>query len=442
MDLARNRLIAPGELAVVVGGGSSGIGAARLLHLAGAKVRVLDKKAVFSEDFKAEAQKGGFELMAGEHRPEHFSGAALVVSSPGVPISAFEPLLAPDPAFRERPAWISELELAAAFVSEPVLAITGTSGKTTTVSIAAAMLAEAGKKIFLGGNIGTPLSEYVVKREKTGAQADILVLEVSSFQLQGAKDFHPQVGALLNLSENHLDQHTDMAEYSAAKFSLFKNQQAGDLAIFGEELRPWVNKHNFAAKIEFFTDAGNFPATRLLGKHNRLNLESAFTATRHFGVSLEAARRVAETFAPLPDRLESVAEIKGVLYVNDSKCTTVEALRAALASFDNPVLLLAGGVFKGGDLASLVPLLKKSVRAVGLYGANREIFEKAWKGIVPLSWSPAMSGAFEKLREKARPGDTILLAPATSSFDQYANYKERGADFKKLVASLKLNSCN
>jgi UDP-N-acetylmuramoylalanine--D-glutamate ligase len=353
-----------------------------------------------------------------------------------VPLSAFEPLLTPDPAFRGRPAWISELEFAAAFVSEPVLAITGTSGKTTTASIAAAMLTEAGKKVFLGGNIGTPLSEYIVEREKSGAQADILVLEVSSFQLQGIKDFHPQAGVLLNLSENHLDQHTDMAEYSEAKFSLFKNQTAGDWAIFGEELGPLVNKRKFGAKIEFFSDAGTFPTTRLLGKHNRLNLEAAFTATRHFGVSPEAARRAAETFAPLPDRLESVAEIKGVLYVNDSKCTTVEALRAALASFDTPVLLLAGGVFKGGDLPSLIPLLKKSVRAVGLYGANREVFEQAWKGIVPLSWSPAMSGAFEKLRREARPGDALLLSTATSSFDQYANYKERGADFKKLVAKL------
>jgi UDP-N-acetylmuramoylalanine--D-glutamate ligase len=436
MKILENKLIKPGEPAVVVGSGSSGIGAARLLHLAGAKVRVLDKKSAFSAAFKAEAAERGFELLGGEHTPEQFADAVLVVPSPGVPIAVLEPLLEAAGGSTGRPEWVSELELAARFAVERIIAITGTSGKTTTAGIAAAMCEEAGKKVFLGGNIGTPLSEYIVKREQTGEQADILVLEVSSFQLQGIRTFHPEVGVLLNLSENHLDQHKDMAEYREAKFSLFKNQCATDLAVFGESLAGEASKRNFRATVDFFRDTGNFTQTRLLGRHNRLNLEAAFLAVRHFGVSLEAARRAAEKFAPLPNRLESVAEIKGVFYVNDSKCTTVEALRAALAGFEKPVLLLAGGVFKGGDLPSLIPLLEKNVKAVGLYGASRDIFEKAWKNSVPVSWDATMGEAFARLREQAAPGDTLLLSPATSSFDQYADYKERGADFRGLVSAL------
>jgi UDP-N-acetylmuramoylalanine--D-glutamate ligase len=441
MKILKNSLIQPGELAVVVGSGASGVGAARLLHLAGAKVRVLDKNSAFSAEFKGEAKACGFELCGGEHRSEQFFGATLVVPSPGVPISVLEALLEPLRQAGQNsgacPRWVSELELAARCATEPVLAITGTSGKTTTTSIAAAMLEENGKKVFLGGNIGTPLSEYIVRREKGGERAAVLVLEVSSFQLQGTQDFHPQVGVLLNLSENHLDQHKDMAEYREAKFRLFKNQTEKDLAVFGADLADELVKRKLKAKIEYFRATGNFTQSHLLGQHNMLNLEAAFLAVRPFGVSLDTARRAAAKFAPLPNRLESVASINDVLYVNDSKCTTVEALSVALQAFEKPVLLLAGGVFKGGDLPSLIPLLKKSVKAVGLYGANREIFEKAWPNSVPMSWDASMSEAFARLQKEARPGDVLLLAPATSSFDQYANYKERGADFRKQVEKLK-----
>jgi UDP-N-acetylmuramoylalanine--D-glutamate ligase len=440
MNILKNTLLKAGDLAVVVGSGASGVGAARLLHLTGAKVRVLDKKSAFSEEFKAEAETCGFELIGGEHRSEHFTGAALVVPSPGVHISVLGPLLMAAQDSGAELRWISELELAARFATEPILAITGTSGKTTTTSIAAAMLEEDGKKVFLGGNIGTPLSEYMVKREKGGERADVLVLEVSSFQLQGTQEFHPQVGVLLNLSENHLDQHKDMAEYREAKFRLFKNQTEKDLAVFGEGLAPELSNRRLKARIEYFGATGNFTQSRLLGQHNMLNLEAAFLAVRPFGVSLETAGRAAAKFAPLPNRLESVATINDVLYVNDSKCTTVEALRVALQAFEKPVLLLAGGVFKGGALPSLIPLLKKSVKAVGLYGASREIFEKAWQNCVPVSWDASMSEAFARLQKEVRPGDVLLLAPATSSFDQYANYKERGADFRRQVAKLEGNN--
>lgn len=422
-----------GALAVVVGSGASGMAAARLLRALGLRVRLLDSNPQgFSDPVKAEADRLGLELISGPHRPEHFTGAALAVPSPGVPMRVLEPLLF---AAGKVPC-VSELGLAVYFTSEPIVAVTGTSGKTTTVSLIAAMLEESGKKVFLGGNIGTPLSEYVLAREDGGPEAEVLVLEVSSFQLQTAWDFKPRVAMLLNLSENHLDQHKDMAEYRAAKLKIFAQQGPEDLAVFSAADPELAEAAGSPARKEFFAPSGQFADTRLLGQHNQANLDAAWLAAREFGVSLEEARRAAAAFQPLPHRLESVGEKGGVLYVNDSKCTTVEALRVALRSLERPVILLAGGVFKGGDLAGLVPLLREKVRAVALFGGGRDKFEPAWKDALPLSWDPTLREALLRARALARPGDAVLLSPTTSSFDLYANYKARGADFKRIFGEL------
>lgn len=418
-----------GELVVVVGSGASGLAAAKLLLSLGAQVRLADSNPKgFSEEFRVEAERLGLELVSGQHEPGHFAGAALVVVSPGVPMRVLEPLLAE----AGNPAYMSELGLAAYFVDEPTIAVTGTSGKTTTVSLIAAMLEESGKKVFLGGNIGTPLSEYVLARQQSG-KADVLVLELSSFQLQTTRDFAPHVGMLLNLSENHLDQHRDMAEYKDAKLKIFAQQRPDDLAIFS------AAEHDLAAEVmtrarkEFFAPSGRFSDTRLLGKHNQANLDAAWLAARAFGVNLEEAKRAAASFKPLEHRMESLGEKGGVLYINDSKCTTVEALRVALVSLERPVILLAGGVFKGGDLAALLPLLQAKAKAVALFGASRDKFEPAWKDALPLSWDATLEEALKRAKGMARPGDAVLLSPATSSYDLYANYKERGADFKRIV---------
>jgi UDP-N-acetylmuramoylalanine--D-glutamate ligase len=331
---------------------------------------------------------------------------------------------------------MSELELAWRFVNEPVLAVTGTSGKTTTVSLAAAMLEAAGKKVFLGGNIGTPLSRHVLRDEP----ADVLVLEVSSFQLQGSKSLHPRVAVLLNLTENHLDHHRDMAEYTEAKFRIFALQTEADTAVLPPDLRAAYEQRGLKAKAEYFTATNRFTETNLLGRHNAANAEAAWLACREFGVSFEDAARAVAAFTPLRHRLEPAATHNGVLYVNDSKCTTVEALRAALESFGGTgpgkILLIAGGKFKGGDLASLRPLLRERVRAVALAGASREVFEEAWKDTVPITWDAALEGAVKRLAGTARPGDAVLLSPATSSYDLYNNYKERGDDFCRIAREL------
>jgi UDP-N-acetylmuramoylalanine--D-glutamate ligase len=418
----------PGDLAVVVGAGSSGTAAARLLTALGAHVRLLDKNGNFPESIRSMVDSRSVEFLGGGHSPKHFAGAALVVASPGVPLARLRPLLRDAGA----PQLIAEMELALRFVHEPILAVTGTSGKTTTVSLAAAMLEAGGKKTFLGGNIGTPLSDYVLNRDK----ADVLVLEVSSFQLQGSEHLRPRVAVLLNLSANHLDHHRDMAEYAEAKFRIFALQRADDLALVPESLADDYRHRGFAARMEHFGPTGRFADTRLLGRHNAANAEAAWLACREFGVSEADAAKAVAAFLPLPHRLEKAGTVNGVLYVNDSKCTTVDALAAALHSFDTPVLLLAGGKFKGGDLKSLRGLLRERVKAVALFGASREIFTTSWDGAAPLSWDADLPAALSRLRNRAVPGDVVLLSPATASFDLYDNYKARGDHFRTLVREM------
>jgi UDP-N-acetylmuramoylalanine--D-glutamate ligase len=419
--------LAPGATAVVVGAGLSGFAAARLLAARGARVRILERNGNPGQEVLERAHEAGFELLLGEHTPEQFRGASLIVVSPGVPPAA----LASQRAAAGNPPLVGETELALRCVREPILAVTGTSGKTTTVSLAAAMLREAGKKVFLGGNIGVPLSEYAL----SGGTADVLVLELSSFQLQSISSLRPRAAVLLNLAANHLDHHADMAEYSAAKFSIFARQEKDDLAVVPEEQAEEYRRRGFKGRLKLFRAAGRFPMGRLVGRHNAANAEAAYLAAAEFGVSEADAARAAAAFVPLPHRLEKVGEVDGVGFVNDSKSTTVDALRAALLSFDAPLLLLAGGHFKGGDLESLRSLLSAKVKAVALFGAGREFFDTAWRGTVPLSWDPELPAALRRLRAAARAGDVVLLSPATASYDLYGNYKERGDHLRRLVAA-------
>ncbi len=414
-----------GRMAVVVGAGRSGRAAVRLLHQLGLPVRLVDRKAV-PQDFAAWAQGAGVEIICKEHDMAHFADADVVVPSPGVAIAKLEPF------FTTNPTILAETELACRFITtEKVIGITGTSGKTTTTSLCDAMLRQAGLTVFTGGNIGTPLSEYVLDRLDGKGAVDVVVLELSSFQLQTCHTLRPHVAMLLNITENHLDYHANMEEYIEAKRRLFQCQCAEDVAILGPDLQQIGTK--LTAQTQYITRQNAFLDTKLLGPHNQFNAEAAYLACKVFGVDEGTAKAAVATFTPIEHRLEHVATKHGITYVNDSKATTAASLTVALQAFTSPILLLAGGTFKGGDLAALIPLLKEKVKAVGLFGASREAFESAWQGAVPLYYDTSLEEAMLRLNAMAHEGDVLLLAPATSSFDQYANYTVRGHDFKRVV---------
>ena len=419
-----------GRRAAVVGAGKSGRSAARLLCALGAAVRLLEKDpARVDRDFAALCRERRIKIEYGEHIPEHFAGLDLVVLSPAVKARDIRPLL---PA-QNPPELMSELELAGRYVNAPILAITGTNGKSTTTSLAAHVLAAAGGKVFAGGNLGTPLAELAISGEKV----DAAVVEVSSFQAQGLSTFRPAVGVLLNFAPDHMDWHQDMDEYLEAKLNLFGRMQPEDLVLLPESMREVLDRRDFTrARKEYFRPIDRFECDVLPGEHNQANMEAAFQACRRFGVEERDFREALATFKPLPHRLQAVAERRGVLFVDDSKATTVDAMEAAVKSFDRPVLLLAGGIYKGGDLAALVPLLKRKVRYVCLFGASREVFEAAWARHLPVKWEADLETAMRRLFAMAKKGDVILLSPATSSFDLYANYKERGDHFRRIAEAL------
>lgn len=453
---------------IVIGAGVSGQAATRLLLHLGAQVTVIDEKPeATNPDFLAFMRENKVTFIGEYLSSAHFENCDVVVASPGVPYTRLAHLVHQSPtdlAQPQKPEIVAETDLALQFTTAPVIAITGTSGKTTTVSLCEAMLNAAGKKVFLGGNIGTPLSELVL----SGDNVDVIILELSSFQLQGCKHLHAKVAAILNLNPNHLDQHRDMEEYATAKFTIFDNQTDADYAFLPQNLFAEYQRRGCQAVLNEIASTMHFETDFLQGQHNAINAETAFKVTRFFGVTEELARSVAKNFKPLAHRLEHVDTVNGVDFINDSKSTTVDSLRVALQSFEKGIILMAGGKFKGGDLHSLLPLLHDKVKGIALYGGSRSIFEEAWCGgqshsqpamqadiqaktqlrnqgnshpqsphnVPPLVWHETMDEAFNWAVAQSSAGDVVLLSPATASYDQFPNYLERGKHFCQLVKRL------
>lgn len=429
----RDRELLQGRKGVVVGAGRSGRAAAALLAAIGANVLLTDTNE--SLDPKLTENLGpNVQLELGPHTRAQFADAEIVVLSPGVPVRRMADVLADVPARKI----VSELELSSWFTNQPILAITGTNGKTTTTTLIGEILRKAGRTVFVGGNIGIPLCEHLL----SGAHADVIVLEVSSFQLQNVHLFKPQVGVLLNFSANHLDYHEDLEEYLTAKLNLFARMDEDGAAVLPAEMRTELERRDFtqARKLWFAPndeEASRMEALHLPGAHNRSNIAAAWLAVKELGVSFEQAAEAIRDFFPLPHRQQPVADVNGVLFVDDSKATTLEAVSAALRSFDRPVRLLLGGVFKGGDVArELAPAMREHVVQVGLFGAAREIFEPALRDEFDLFWESDLEKAVQRLFADAQPGDVILLSPGTASFDAYSSYGERGDHFKRIAEGL------
>jgi len=437
-----------GKKVVVVGLGESGVAAALLCLSQGAAVIATD--AAPAERLSAPARglaAQGAELSVGGHEARIFQGADVVVVSPGVP-----PLAAVDAAARAGALVIGELELGARFVEAPIVAIGGTNGKSTTTALVHKMMVEAGQKAFVGANFGVPLSRACLEK------FDVLVLEVSSFQMERAPTFRPRVAALLNVTEDHLDRYPSFAAYAAAKGNMFVNQTDADVAVVPKgDLVSSREAQRGEGRIVTFGPGGDvsvderrgafvdrlrgevYPLSllRLLGAHNRLNVCAAIACAAEAGAKSNAITSALGAFEGLAHRTALVAEVAGVRYYDDSKGTNVGASVAALRGLaEERVVLIAGGRDKLGAYEPLIRELSQKGRAVVLIGEAADRIAAAARGAVETIRAGSMEEAVRAARAAARPGDAVLLSPACSSFDMFRDYKDRGDAFVRAVRAL------
>jgi len=437
-----------GKNVLILGLGRSGLAAARLVRDRGGVPWLSDAAPVDRlAQAVAECAREGFTCETGGHSDDFVGRADLVVVSPG--ISAAVPPVARS---RERGVPVlGELELASRFVDDPILAVTGTNGKTTVTELVAAVLRHAGKRVALAGNNDTPLSAHVL----SGAAADLVVLEVSSYQLETVETLHPAVSAVLNLSPDHLARHGAMEEYGAAKARIMARQGAGDVAVLNADdpqvaaMRPpeGVRTRHFSMNGPvddgFWWDgralcnaSGPVLETdrlRIPGRHNIANALAALTMVESLGLPLAALCEGVAAFPGVPHRIEYVCTRDGVAYYNDSKSTNVDSLRVALESFDAPVVLIAGGQGKGAPYDSVLPLVRERVRLLIAIGDEAPRLAEAFQGAAEVVEAGTMDRAVALARSRAALGDVVLLSPACASFDAYSGFEERGGHFKACV---------
>jgi UDP-N-acetylmuramoylalanine--D-glutamate ligase len=449
---------AEGDFVVVVGLARSGVAAAEFLARRGAKVVATDVKG--EDELSEEAlrlEEKGVRLETGGHRVETFTRAAMVVVSPGVPW-ALPALQAARAAGREV---VAEIELAWRHQRGRVAAVTGTKGKSTTTAALGAMLREAGIDARVGGNIGSPFIGLV----EGSTEATVFAVEVSSFQLEGTVRFRPHVAAWLNLSPDHLDRHASLEEYVAAKARVFANQTEADWAVVNADDPVVLERARRARARALLFRAGGGPPpggdaaffaggearwrrdgreerlfareeVRLPGAHLAGDLLVAGVAARLLGAPQGAVARAVRGFRGAPHVLEHVATIGGVAFYDDSKATNVDAALRSLEAFEGRVVVILGGRYKGGDFSLLAPRLASRGSAVVAIGEARARVREALPATVPVEVSASLAEAVARARALAGPGDTVLLAPACSSFDMFRDYADRGRQFKQEVHKL------
>ena len=445
-----------GKRVLVVGLGRTGIETVRFLARRGAEVVVTDEKpaAELQEALSALAEvRGRFAFIAAEAAAGE--GFDLVVPSPGV--VPFHRILAG--AVRRGIPVMSELELAGRFLRRPMIAITGTNGKTTTTILIGEILKQAGKKAFVGGNIGSPLIGFVDGDQ----EEECAVVEVSSFQLQWTSRFRPDVAVLLNVTPDHVDYHGNVADYRRAKERIFENQTGRDRAVLnaGDPLTAALSKR-LAAEVECFSssgavqrgmflDRGNlvhrrgpegaeevYPLdiVRIPGAHNIENVMAAIMASRVSGCSREAIVRAVRGFTGIAHRIEFAGEKGGVAFYDDSKATNVGAVMRALETFSMPVILLMGGRDKEGDFESLRASVRDRVKRLVLFGEARARIGDRIGEVVAADRAETLRDALEIARGRAAAGDVVLLSPGCASFDEFTDYRARGDFFKQWVGNL------
>ncbi|MEZ4827636.1 MAG: UDP-N-acetylmuramoyl-L-alanine--D-glutamate ligase [Bacteroidia bacterium] len=434
----------------ILGGGESGVGAAILAKKLDQEVWLSDAGKI-KENYKNELNEYAIPFEEGTHSIEKFFEADVIVKSPGIPgtIPIIQQLKAAGKSV------ISEIEYASRYTNARIIGITGSNGKTTTTSLIYHLLLAAGEDVGLGGNIGQSFALQVALGKKSG-----YVLEISSFQLDDIETFRPDVAVLLNITPDHLDRYGySLDNYAAAKFRITENQTMQNDFVWcledEQSLRMMEKTQINARKLGFslkktpesaawlendwlnLASTGpllDFREMRLLGKHNQLNTLAALLAVEAYGADLSAAIPALRTFQPIEHRLEPAGEWGGVRYINDSKATNVDSVFYALEGLAGPIVWIAGGVDKGNDYTPLMPLVAEKVKAIVVLGEKKEKFLKDFDK--PVYQEMSMKAALTMAQNLSQSGDTVLLSPACASFDLFANYEDRGKQFKAAVEEM------
>lgn len=436
----------------VVGMGSTGIATIRFVLKQGGIVTAYDQKPV-------SAFKGIDDIMSKIHIVDNWDGthiedSDIIIVSPGVSLA----LKGIQSAKKRGIEVISEIEFASRFTRKPIIGITGTNGKSTTVTLLGQMLINGGKKVAVGGNIGTPFIHFISNDENY----EIFLLELSSYQLEGIVSFKPWIAGLLNITEDHLDRYRDMNDYASAKFRIFMNQSVDDYAVINAEdkyivkgkkkipSRPYCfttskrtrrGAYYKDGRIIYVDGSGhktiftlNNPS--LAGIHNVQNTMASIIIAKLVDIPDTIIQQTIDHFKGLPHRIELVADINGVKYYDDSKATNVDAVVVALKSLPAPIILIMGGRDKQGDYSPLSELIKEKVKLLITMGEAKERIGRAFQNLVKIVTVDSMESAVATAMDNAVHGDSVLLSPACSSFDMFVDYKERGERFKSAVVKI------
>lgn len=434
---------------LVLGAGRSGLAVCRLLHAVGTSVTLVDDRKT-REEMTLARDTPDIAIVTEGYVPDELNAQVLVLS-PGIPDT--HPLVA---AFLARGLPVlSEVELAGRFTSAPVIAVTGSNGKSTVTTMIHRMMAAGGFHSFLGGNIGVPFADNVLEERGLKPVSPVQVVEVSSFQAEHLDRFKPAAAVFLNLSPDHLDRYPSLETYGRAKLQLVKNMDETGWIVYNqddsffrtafegqERTVPFAPEPAegalFACENDWVVHRGErlIPLSELTlpGAHNVMNFLAAATTARLMGVEASAAALVIRRFEGLPHRLQLVAEIGGVRYYNDSKATNVASTGAALASFEGNIILILGGSDKGAaDYPELTDLVRSRVKQLLTYGQAGLRLTEIFRGLVPIHFEREFAAAVDQARQVSEPGDVVLLAPACASFDQFASFEERGDTFRRIV---------
>lgn len=428
----------------ILGGQRSGMALARLVTRLGGKAKISERRKEndLPEDFRSWARQNAIPFEFNGHTPSFIGDSDCVVLSPGVSIHA----PAVEWARARHIPVLGEIEFAFQFCTKPVIAVTGSNGKTTVVTLIHEVLQKAGYSSCLCGNVGTPLAEYVLDL----ADKDFVVAEVSSFQLESLLDpssefrkeagggrlcfrgFKPYIAVILNFSQNHLDRHKDLQEYFDAKKKIFLNQGAGDYAVLNarqERLSRLASQ--IKSQARYFNSSGDCD-----GEKDNPNFSAVRAVADILGIKKELCESVLGSFRGVEHRMEWVRQVDGINFINDSKATTAQAALWALERLDSPVIMICGGRDKNIDFSVTTPLVRKKVRKMLAIGEAREKLKKTFEGVVEIEECATLESAVEKAKKTAHQGDCVLLSPMCASFDMFADYEERGRRFKEIVHRL------